>query len=53
MTDKKRVYAIAVKRVSSDKQGLAGDSNNDQEQQILGRVQQLSNQLSIEIVIKK
>ena len=53
MTDKKRVHAIAVKRVSSDKQGLAGDSNDDQEQQILGRVQQLSNQLSIEIVIKK
>src|SRR3989338_1892227 len=53
MTDKKRVYAIAVKRVSSDKQGLAGESNEDKEQQILGRVRQLSNQLSIEIVIKK
>src|SRR3989344_1534319 len=53
MTDKKRVYAIAVKRVSSDKQGLVGDSIDDQEQQILRRVQQLSDQLGIEIIVKK
>lgn len=53
MSDKKKVYAIAVKRVSSEKQGLVGDSIDDQEQQILRRVQQLSDQLNIEIVIKK
>lgn len=47
------VYAIGIKRVSSTKQGLMGDSPEDQKIQITNRAEQLSSVLGHRIVIKE
>lgn len=46
-------YAIVIKRISSEKQGLMGDSHKDQEGQILRRVEQFSATIGKRIVVKK
>jgi site-specific DNA recombinase len=49
----KTEYAVGAVRVSSTKQGLQGDSPDDQKHQIERRAQQLSERLGIEIRIVK
>ncbi|MEK7720708.1 MAG: recombinase family protein, partial [Bacteroidota bacterium] len=46
------VYSVGTLRVSSTKQGLQGDSHEDQKRQIENRAEQLSAVLSVKIVIK-
>ncbi len=49
----KTEYAIGILRVSSTKQGLMGDSHEDQKQQLLLRAEQLGSTINRKIVIKK
>lgn len=46
-------YGIGTKRVSSTKQGLAGDSPEQQQEQIMRKVEQVSAIKGKKIVIKK
>ncbi len=48
----KTEYGIIFRRISSNKQGLMGDSPEDQEQQISRRVSQFSASISTKIIIK-
>lgn len=48
----KTKYGVAVVRVSSEKQGLQGDSTDDQRVQISRRVEQLSSTLDNQITIE-
>ncbi len=52
-TNNKTEYAITIGRVSSDKQGLMGDSLDDQEKQIQQAIERVSNINSCKIVINK
>lgn len=48
-----KVYAVAALRVSSNKQGLQGDSPEQQKQIIEGRLKQFSASLNKEIIVKE
>ncbi len=47
------IFAIGIKRVSSTKQVILGDSHEDQKNLILQRADQLSSVLSSKVIIKK
>ena len=49
----KTEYAIGILRVSSTKQGLMGDSHEDQRQQLLRRAEQLGSIINRKITIEK
>lgn len=49
----KTAYAAASLRISSTKQETEGDSHHRQEEQVLSRVKQVSDQLGINIEVKK
>ncbi|OGM74833.1 hypothetical protein A3H21_00480 [Candidatus Woesebacteria bacterium RIFCSPLOWO2_12_FULL_42_8] len=49
----KTEYAIGILRVSSTKQGLMGDSHEDQKQQLLRRAEQLGSTINRKITIEK
>ena len=51
--DREIVYAVGTLRVSSTKQGLQGDSHEDQRKQIENRATQMSAVLGKEVVISK
>src|SRR5258706_9520471 len=51
--DREKIYAVGTLRVSSTKQGLQGDSHEDQKKQIEGKVVQMSAVLGKEVIIIK